>query len=140
MSNPRYWWWSGVKAAIRQYPALRDAKAELLSMQITSAPDRSAVRSNGTNRTVERVALQELSPAEEKVLDAVRTAIEVTELQAGGADHVRLIACYYWGAMSLAESARRCYIDERTAKRWNGAFVRLVARGMGYLSEQQDAK
>ena len=37
MSKPRNWWWSAVRLAIRQYPALQARKAELQSMQITRA-------------------------------------------------------------------------------------------------------
>lgn len=138
MSKPRYWWWPSVKAAIRHYPALRQQKDELLAMQITRAPDGGGgSRGNGINRTVERIAMRELEPAEELALNAVSMALETTELQKDGRDHVKLIRLYYWGGMTLLQAADRCYIDERTAKRWHGNFVRQVARGMGFLSRPQ---
>ena len=37
MSKPRYWWWSSVRTAVRQYPKLRAKKDDMQSMQVTRA-------------------------------------------------------------------------------------------------------
>ena len=37
MSKPRYWWWSTVRTAVRQYPKLRAKKDDMQSMQVTRA-------------------------------------------------------------------------------------------------------
>ena len=148
MSKPRYWWWASVRAAIRQYPKLKAKKDELQDMQITKAVksiqgkggelhDFYAPPGGGGNgRTVERLALAELPPAEERILEAVRLAIESTEAGRDGREHMDMLRGYYWGALSMQEAADRAYVDISTAQRWNGTFARKVARGLGYLHQE----
>ena len=150
MSKPRYWWWASVRSAIRQYPALLNKKSELQSMQITKAVQSirgpggelhdhyAAPGGGGNGRTVERLAMMELPPAEEKILEAVRLAIEATETGRDGEEHMAMLQNYYWGHMTMQAAADRAYIDIKTAQRWNGAFARRVARGLGYLPQAKD--
>lgn len=152
MSKPRYWWWAPVRTAIRQYPALRAKKADLQSMQVTKAvksitgPDGkpadyyAAPGTGGDGRTVERLALAELPPAEEAILEAVQSALEQTEAGRAGEEHLRLIEDYYWRRLPLHTAADRAYIDYKTAQRWNGAFARRVARELGYLPKRGEAQ
>ena len=149
MSKPRYWWWSAVRLAIRQYPVLLAKKNNMQSMQITRAvksitgPDGKTVDvysppgTGGDGRTVERLALAELPPYEEAILEAVRTALEQTAVTRAGEEHLRLIGDYYWRRYTLQEAADRAYVDYKTAQRWNGAFVRRVARELGYLQTRE---
>ena len=151
MSKPRYWWWSAVRLAIRQYPALQARKAELQSMQVTRSVKSYKGKDGklhdyygvpgggGDGRTVERLATAELPPAEEAILEAVRTAIEATEQGRDGAAHMELLRDYYWRGLRLQDAAARHYVDYYTARRWNAAFSRRVARGLGYLSNQGGA-
>lgn len=148
MSKPRYWWWASVRSAIRQYPALMNKKKELQSMQVTKAVksikgkggeihDFYATPGGGGNgRTVERLAIAELPPAEERILEAVQTAIEATEAGRDGKEHMAMLRGYYFGGLSMQEAADRAYIDVKTAQRWNGTFARRVARGLGYLHQE----
>lgn len=145
MSKPRYWWWASVRSAIRQYPAIEAKKAELQSAQVTKAVksvraqngelhDLHALPGGGGNgRTVEALAIAELPPAEEKILEAVRLAIEATEIGRDGAEHMSLLRDYYWRRYRLQDAALRAHVDYKTAQRWNGAFARRVAQNMGYL-------
>lgn len=147
MSRHRHWWWASVRQAIRQYPNLRQKKADLQSSQVTRAV--KSIRGadgklndlyatpggEGNGRAVERLALAELPPAEERVLEAVRTAIEATELGRDGAEHMALLRDYHWGGHGLQAAAIRHHVDYRTARRWNAAFTNRVARGLGYLPE-----
>ena len=151
MSKPRHWWWASVRSAIRQYPALVSKKAELQSMQITKAVksikgpggeihDFYATRGGGGNgRTVERLALAELPPMEEQILEAVRLAIEATEAGRDGQEHMDMLRSYYFQRLPMQTAATKAHIDLATAQRWNGAFARKVARGLGYLPEKGDA-
>jgi hypothetical protein len=146
VSKPRYWWWASVRAAIKQYPALARKKADLQAMPMTKAvksikgadgklADLYATpgKGSGNGRPVERFALAELPPQEERVLQAVRTAIEATELGRDGAEHMALLRDYHWGGHGLQAAAIRNHVDYRTARRWNAAFTNRVARGLGYL-------
>lgn len=149
MSKPRYWWWASVRSAIRQYPALQARKAELQDMQVTKAVKSikgkggelhdfyAAPGGGGNGRTVERLALAELPPAEERILEAVRLAIEATEAGRDGREHMAMLRGYYWGGLRMQDAADRAYIDLATAQRWNGAFARKVARGLGYLHQEK---
>ena len=149
MSKPRNWWWSSVRAAIRQYPKLKAKKDEMQAMQVTKAVksirgkggelhDLYATPGGGGNgRTVERLALAELPPAEERILEAVRLAIEATEAGRDGREHMEMLRDYYWGGLRRQDAADRAYIDLKTAQRWNGAFARHVARGLGYLHQDR---
>ena len=150
MSKPRYWWWASVRAAIRQYPKLKAKKDELQDMQITKAvksiPGKGGELHDfyappgggGSGRTVERLALAELPPAEEQILEAVRVAIEATEASRGGGEHMQMLRGYYWGGLSMQAAADRAYMDLKTAQRWNGVFARRVARGLGYLRQEEN--
>ena len=149
MSKPRSWWWSAVRLAIRQYPVLLQRKADLQTMQVTKAVksirgpdgklhDQYATPGGGGNgRTVERLAMIELPPVEENILQAVRMAIEATELARDGADHMALLRDYHWGGHGLQAAAIRHHVDYRTARRWNAAFTNRVARGLGYLPQEK---
>lgn len=150
MSKPRYWWWSAVRLAIRQYPALAAQKGDLQAMQVTRSvksirgadgklSDLYAIPGSGADgRTDEDMALRELPPAEEAILQAVQMALESTALDRDGADHVAMLKDYYFKRLSLQAAADRAHIDYKTAQRWNGAFARKVARGLGYLSAERD--
>lgn len=145
MSKPRYWWWASVRSAIRQYPALLNKKNELQSMQTTKTVKSIRGKSGelhdfyatpgggGNGRTVERLAMIELPPAEERILEAVRLAIEATEAGRDGKEHMEMLRNYYFRGMRMQDAADRAYIDLKTAQRWNGAFARRVARGLGYI-------
>ena len=148
MSRPRYWWWASVRAAIRQYPKLKAKKDEIQDMRITKAVKSiqgkggelhdfyAAPGGGGNGRTVERLALAELPPAEERILEAVRLAIEETEASRDGREHMAMLRGYYWGGLSMMDAASRAYVDLKTAQRWNGVFARRVARGLGYLPQE----
>ena len=145
MSRPRNWWWSAVRLAIRQYPAISQRKADLQAMQTTKAVKSikgedgklhdyyTPPGGGGNGRTVERLALAELPPAEEQILTAVRTAIDATELSAAGREHMEMLRQYYWGGVRLQDAAIKAHVDYRTARRWNAAFANRVARSLGYL-------
>lgn len=149
MSKPRYWWWSAVRLAIRQYPTLAARKADLQDMQITKAVTSirgkggeihdfyAAPGKGGNSRTVERLAMAELSPAEEAILQAVTLAIEATETGRDGREHMAMLRDYYFRRLPMQAAADRAHIDLKTAQRWNGAFARRVARGLGYLPKER---
>lgn len=130
MSSPRYKWWSYVQSMIRLYPSrleqLRDMQTAAVTAKYSAEP-----RSGGASRTTERLALASLGGIDREV-EAVRKAIEETEKLPDGKTRLKLIRLYYWrGVRRIDAAASRCHVSEATAKRWNGTFIRTVARYFG---------
>lgn len=149
MSKPRYWWWASVRTAVRQYPRLRAKKDDLQSMQVTKGvrsikgPDGklhdfyAAPGSGGDGRTVERLATVELPPQEERILDAVERALEITSLAPNGETQTKILREYHFRGGLLSSIADRHFVGEATAKRWNAIFMRTVAAELGYIPVQK---
>ena len=143
----KYWWMEAVRRAIISYPTLKAKKAELQSMNTTPAvksvlgPDGKLATvyptggGGGNSRKTETVALRELPPMEERALEAVRSALEATEMLQDGKHRLGLIRVYWWSGRhrSLLDAASVVHLTERTARRWNAAFVWTVAMEMGYV-------
>ena len=143
MSKPRERWWTYVRNAIRAYPELRRRYAELHDMPITRQPKSiidpvtgrladfyGSGGGSGTNRQAEGAALRELRPQDQKELDAVRRALETTELREDGRDRLRFLELYHFRRAKLATAAHRASISEPTALRWNREFIYTVARNL----------
>lgn len=127
------WWWRNVKEDIRQYPRLQRKKNELLDMPVTARSGPGGTGGGGESRKTEIYALRRLPPEEERILDAVGKALELTKTMPEGEARLRLITLYYFRGLHLTDAALHIPVAERTAKRYNGAFVRLVARNLGHL-------
>ena len=66
--------------------------------------------------------------------DAVRLAIQQTDGTQGGDNRLQLIKLIYWKRThTLSGAALELHISYRTARRWNGEFIRLVAGNFGLL-------
>lgn len=149
MSKPRYWWWSSVRTAVRQYPKLRAKKDDMQSMQVTRAVKSitgqdgklhdlyAAPGSGGTGRAVENLALLELPPQEERILNAVERSLELASLAVNGETRVKILREYHFRGGLLSSVADRNFVGEATAKRWNAVFMRTVAMELGYLQKQE---
>ena len=147
MSSSKHWWMESVRRAIINYPVLKAKKDELQTMATTPAVKSVTVEGGktvtvyptggggGNSRKTETVALRELPPMEEKALNAVRNALEATELLPDGKHRTALIKAYWWKMehRNLDWSAAYVNVSERTARRWNNAFVWTVAMEMGFV-------
>ena len=71
--------------------------------------------------------------------EAVSRAIESTLLLPNGELQLELIRLMYWQGKKLriADVAPLLHIAEITGNRWHGAFIRRVAREVGYMSTQE---
>lgn len=71
--------------------------------------------------------------------EAVETAIRNTERETGGQDHMKVISLvYFQKTHKLAGAALQVPCAYETAKRWQGQFIREVARNFkcdGLLKE-----
>ena len=141
MSKPRYRWWGFARAMIRDYPGLKKNLEELHSQNIT-ANNTGMPKGGGAGRTVESVALRQLPPDDQRVYDAVTSAVEITRLRLDGREHLELIRLMYWirKPMTAKAAAPVLHISEVTAKRWHGCFVRLVGRCYGFGAEKDDTQ
>lgn len=133
MQKPRYRWWRFIRRVIRAYPALKSEYEELhrqsLAADITGMP-----RGHSAGRTVESIALRQLSPDDQKDYDAVTQAIEIIKLRPDGERRLALIRYVYWYEKehTVGHAAPVLGISEATAKRWHGDFVKLVAIQRGF--------
>lgn len=102
MSKPRFRWWSYVRHVVRDYKKLSVA--------------------------------EHLTVDDRKDRDAVTTAINIAKQSPKGEEMLALIECVYWGSSGrrIEDAALKLYIGERTARRWHGNFIRLVARCLGF--------
>ena len=66
---------------------------------------------------------------------AVESAISETLSRVDGPLRMRLIKLKYWSKprSTLKEAALVLFISERTAWRYHGDFIRLVAKHMGFM-------
>ena len=138
MSKPRYFWWGYVRACIRDYPAKCREITEKQSVKDAALP---CVRIQGLRRPTEGKVLARLSSAgftgqKKREYDGVRLAEEETMHLRDGKERVRLIRLMYQAsAFKLPRAAEEIHVSERTARRWHGEFVRLVASHMGLMDE-----
>lgn len=133
MSKPRYGWWSYVKNMIHRYPALCDQHAAMLHMQTT--PSYSGMNfGGGDGRGLENRVVCAMSRTETREYEAVAAAIRETTKRESGELRLRLIWLIYWDrSHTLSGAALAVNVSYRTARRWNGDFIRLVAGNFGLL-------
>ena len=122
MSSPRYDWWPYIKGMIRRYPDMCRKYNELHSPCIS--PSLSGMpRGGDTTRQTETLALRDLPTTQVREYEAVRRAVETEEPK-----KLKLIDMLYWKkSHTVMGAADKMKIGERTARRWNGDFIRKVA-------------
>lgn len=133
MSKPRFDWWGYVKGIIRRYPALCAEYSDLKMVSITTHYG-AVVRGNEISNPTERAALKELPGVKQREHRAVQIAVEATMKYKTGKERLKLIDLVFWKrSHTLAGAAYACYVSYRTALRWHGEFIRLVAYYYGLL-------
>ncbi len=132
MSKPRYRWWSYIKAVIRNYPTLCEKLSDIQSTSVTASLS-GMPRSGRLKRETEEAALRQLNPDEQKEYEAVKKAIEMTERLSKGQDRLYVIKLVLWKRThTLDGAAMRVPCSERTARKYHGEFIKLVAENYGY--------
>lgn len=127
MSKPRKRWWGYARQAVKAYPllkkALRDIQVPSITADISGMP-----KGSGTSRTVENLSLRQLDPDNQRDYDAVRIAEGLTQTLPNGKERLKLIKMVYWqkSPYRIKDAAVTLFVDEKTAKRWHGDFIRLV--------------
>lgn len=80
----------------------------------------------------ELTAREDLSPAEDRALDAVAAALMICTLEERAVVRLNI-----WQGLTLDQAAAQLHMSEKTAYNRRRAFVYRVARAYGYL-EQED--
>ncbi len=133
MSKPRCGWWGYVKDMIRRYPELSEQYAELHNTSAVASYGAGG-RSGGVSRATEGIAIRELPSNAQREYEAVRRAIELTERYRNGRDRLTVIRMVLWDEQCTLEGAALMIpCGWRTAARWHGEFIRLVAKNYGFM-------
>ncbi|MEG2383508.1 MAG: hypothetical protein RSB39_07950, partial [Oscillospiraceae bacterium] len=133
ISSPRYGWWGYVKSIIRRYPQLAEEYKGLQSQSITPAYS-AEPGAHKVSRSTEEVALRELPPVKQREYTAVRLAVEATERHKDGRDRLAVVRMVFWDRThTLQGAAMQIPCSNRTAERWHGEFIRVVASNFGLM-------
>lgn len=134
MSSPRYDWWSYVKGMIRRYPGLVEREKELHSTSLSPVLSGLPKPVNAVSDPTGSAAIRELPEINRKELMAVREAIEEFSETEEGRIALKLVdMVYFKRSHTVLGAGLAIGMAEATAKRWNGTFIRSVARKFGLL-------
>lgn len=122
MSKTREYWWSYVKAMVRNYPKLQAQGDGVVG---------GAWHSH-IHRPVEDAVIGHLSQVKQRELTAIKTAIQRTRQLPQGEERLALITMMYWDNSHTMDGASLAlHISQATAKRYHGAFIYAVAEAYG---------
>jgi hypothetical protein len=131
MDRPRRGWWGYVKWVIRDQP---EKRRELEAMRSTGgfASD-GTPRATEARRTTEDRALRGFTGQKAREYDAVEAAAAETRTYGNGPLRLKFVDLVFWRRSHTLEGAAMvCHISRRTAIRYHGDFIRLVAAKMGF--------
>lgn len=125
MSN-EYRWRARARAAIKRYPELLQAEADLRAGKVT--PAYSGIPGGGSaSRMTELLAMRELPKDAQRDLDAVRLALDTIKRYRNADLRYRLIEISYWRRThSIDGAAMLIHVAPRTAHEWDRGFIELV--------------
>ena len=133
MSKPRYGWWPYVKSMIYSYPSLCTLHQQALTQQITPTYSGLSGGSEGSRKT-EQTVVRASTQTAAREYEAVHLAIQQTQQLDSGAERLQIIRATYWKRThTLSGAALAANVSYRTARRWNGEFIRRVAKNYGLL-------
>ena len=138
-------WRKDTRAIIRVYPELKRREREMKEISVVANyGERAKVDGQLVNvimpgggaasRTTEDVALRQLSPDDQRALDAVSNAIQTTMRYRNGNLRVKIIDLVYWRqSHTLEGAAQTVHVSIGTARVWHNAFIELVDAYMRVL-------
>lgn len=134
MSKPRYYWWSYVRAMVRNYPVLKASLEELHEVKVTAAYGFGVGGGGGISRPTEQAAIRELPSTQQREYESVKRALDWYADKSYGEDFLRFITLYYWQRRgTIAAVSRRLGYQPRTLRQWNCTFIRAVAKNYGLM-------
>lgn len=133
MGKPRYRWWGYVKSVIRAYPEFKKELEELRLQSVTAAYGPVSGHS-GTGRPVERAAMKQLSPADQREYEAVTAAMKETARLPDGQERLKIMdLVFFRQSHTLQGAAMAAHLSYRSARRRQNDFILLVAQNLELL-------
>ncbi len=119
-------WRHAARSAAYDYPRLRQELRDLQAQSVT--PSLSGMPSGGEpGRSTEDAALRQLPWTQQRRLDAVEQALDVSSRLTSGLSRVKLIELvYFTRRYTLEGAAMQIPCSVQTAKIWNSDFLLLV--------------
>lgn len=119
-------WRHAARSAAYDYPRLRQELRDLQAQSV--APSLSGMPSGGEpGRSTEDAALRQLPWTQQRRLDAVEQALDVSSRLTSGLSRVKLIELvYFTRRYTLEGAAMQIPCSVQTAKIWNSDFLLLV--------------
>ena len=134
MSKPRYYWWSYVRAMVRNYPVLKASLEELHEVKVTAAYGLDAGGGGGISRPTEQAAIRELPTTEQREYEAVKRALNFYSAKTYGKEMLRFVDMYYWKQRgTIVVISRYMNVTPKKLRIWNSQFIRAVAKNYGLL-------
>lgn len=135
MSKPRKRWWGYVRSVIYYYPKhqamLQDLRQSSVVAGYTGMP-----HTGGVGNPTAQAALRRLAPDDQREYEAVQLAIQKTRCMPNGHLRLKLIRLVYWDRSHTVDGAGLAVgYQSAQARRINGQFIRLVAKNLGFHSE-----
>ena len=122
-------WRKAARSAAFDYPQLRRQLANLRSQSVTPALE-GMPHGGEPGRSTEDAALRELPYAQQRRLDAVEYALNVSSTLSSGPSRVRLIELVYFQPYNrrflVQGAAMQIPVSVDLAWRWNSDFLHLV--------------
>ena len=132
-------WKCHVKEIVSEYPRYKKEIKEIEQSAIykSSSPD-GQPRGSGTSDKTAMCALQlagdERLQHLRRAVEAVECAIYITERENKGKDKMSVIKMVYWDKSHLLYGAAlEVLISEAQAKRWNGDFIKIIGKKLGFI-------
>lgn len=122
-------WRRAARSAAFDYPQLRRQLADLRSQSVTPALE-GMPHGGEPGRSTEDAALRELPYTQQRRLDAVEYALNVSSTLSSGPSRVRLIELVYFQPYNrrflVQGAAMQIPVSVDLAWRWNSDFLHLV--------------
>lgn len=119
-------WRHAARCAAYDYPRLRQELRDLQAQSVTPSLN-GMPAGGGPGRSTEDAALRQLPAAQQRRLDAVEQAVDVSSRLTSGLSRVKLIEMvYFTRRFTLEGAAMQIPCSVQTAKIWNNDFLLLV--------------
>ena len=135
MGKAKNTWYQRAVQLIRLYPALSSRRDSLDGGRITANYSASQGYFIGATRKTENLVLRQLSPIDDLSLSIVQAAIDEILTEVYGELTMEIIRHVDWDKDCTLDAIQsKLPISRRTAQRYRGRFLKLVARKAKWIT------